>query len=306
MLISAGTPGRTFNSAAIRLDSAKPALPVYIAAMMPESQVDSRRPVPLPRRFDRVLVIAAHPDDAEFSFGATTARLVDEGAQVTYVVVSDGAQGGEDPAQPAAELAAIRCAEQREAALVLGVTHVVFLGFPDGSLADTPALRLALTREIRRHRPGLVLTHQPLRSLSFPIGASHPDHLAVGEAALAAVYPFARNPRAFPELLAEGLSAHRTAEVWIPGHEHADLLIDVDRTAERKVAAILAHHSQFRDSANPRADVQWVVDRMRGYGTLLGCEYAEAYKRIVTDAAAAAGPTPSVGPRDDEMPAVVR
>ncbi|WP_285564566.1 MULTISPECIES: PIG-L deacetylase family protein [unclassified Streptomyces] len=249
--------------------------------------------LPLPRAFHRVLVIAAHPDDAEFAFGATVARLTDEGAQVVYVVVSDGAQGGEDPDEPTAELVATRYAEQREAAGTLGVSEVVFLGLPDGTLADTPALRLALTREIRRHRPELVLTHQPLRSLQFPVGASHPDHLAVGEAALNAVYPFARNPRAFPELLAEGLPAHRVAEVWVPGHEHADLFVDVSRSAERKVAAVLTHRSQFRTSKDPRADVQWVTDRMRGNGASAGCAHADAFKRIVTDAAGAAGPPPA-------------
>ncbi|MEU0544247.1 PIG-L deacetylase family protein [Nocardia sp. NPDC005978] len=248
-------------------------------------------PVPLPRTFDRVLVITAHPDDAEFSFGATVARLVDEGAWVGYVVVSDGAQGGEDPDEPAARLTATRYAEQRAAARVLGVTDLTFLGFPDGALADDAALRLALTREIRRARPDLVLTHQPLRSFQFPIGASHPDHLAVGEAALNAVYPFARNPRAFPELLAQGLPAHRVGEVWVPGHEHADLWIDVDRTAERKLTAILEHRSQFRTSADPRADIAWVRERMRGNGPLLGREYAEAYRRIVTDVIAAPGAT---------------
>lgn len=263
--------------------------------MSPNSSPGS--PLPLPRRFDRVLVIAAHPDDAEFSFGATVARLSDEGAHVGYVIVSDGAQGSEDPDIPSKELTRTRYAEQREAAAALGVTEVEFLGFADGSLADSVELRLALTRELRRHRPDLVLTHQPLRSLQFPIGASHPDHLAVGEAALNAVYPFARNPRAFPELLAEGLPAHKVAEVWVPGHEHADLLVDVDRTTERKVAAILTHRSQFRGSADPRADIQWAVDRMRGNGALLGVTYAEAYKRIITDAAGAAGPpvTPPAG-----------
>ncbi|MGL5857550.1 MAG: PIG-L deacetylase family protein [Angustibacter sp.] len=253
---------------------------------------------PLPRRFGRALVIAAHPDDAEFSFGATVARLVDEGVLVSYLIVTDGSQGGEDPTEPAEQLVATRYAEQRAAAAVLGVAELEFLGLPDGLLIDSPQLRLALTRQIRRSRPDLVLTHQPLRSLQFPIGASHPDHLAVGEAALSAVYPDARNPRAFPELLAEGLPPHRVAEVWVPGHEHTDLLVDVCATASRKVSAILTHRSQFRSSADPRADVQWVVDRMRGNGALIGREYAEAYKRIVTDAHTAVGPAPPMGPQE--------
>jgi LmbE family N-acetylglucosaminyl deacetylase len=239
-------------------------------------------------------VIAAHPDDAEYSFGGTVARLVDEGTLVTYLVVTDGAQGGDDLREPTETLVATRLAEQRGAARVLGVDDVVFLGFPDGLLADTPDVRLALTREIRRRRPDLVLTHQPLLSLEFPIGASHPDHLAVGRAALSAVYPDARNPRAFPELLTAGLAAHVVAEVWVPGHEHTDLLVDVSQTAERKVRAILAHRSQFRGSPDPLTDVGWVVDRMRGNGALLGCELAEAYKRIITGSPAAAGPTPGL------------
>ncbi|GIJ28753.1 GlcNAc-PI de-N-acetylase [Micromonospora qiuiae] len=280
------------------------ALTVYVTEMMPAPQADSAPLVPLPRSFQRVMVIAAHPDDAEFSFGATVARLTGEGAQVTYLIVTDGAQGGEDPTVPARELTATRYAEQRQAARMLGVTDVVFLGLPDGLLNDTPELRLALTREIRRHRPELVLTHQPLRSLQFPIGASHPDHLAVGQAALNAVYPDARNPRAFPELLGEGLPAHRVAEVWVPGHEHTDLLIDVGRTAELKMAAILAHRSQFRGSQDPAADIQWVMERMRGNGPVIGCEYAEAYKRIITDAAAAAGPRPPAARQGAEVPAV--
>ena len=268
---------------------------------MPSRSQLSPSPLPLPRRFERALVIAAHPDDAEFSFGATVARLVDEGARVSYVVVTDGAQGGEDPNEPAPALTARRYAEQRAAARVLGVSDVIFLGFPDGLLSATPELRLALAREIRRIRPDLVLTHQPLRSLQFPIGASHPDHLAVGEAALSAVYPDARNPRAFPELLTVGLPAHQVSEVWLPGHEHTDLLIDVGLTAGRKVEAILTHRSQFLGSADPAADVQWVVDRMRGNGAVLGCEFAEAYKRIPMDAPATAGPPPVLvrGDRDN-------
>jgi LmbE family N-acetylglucosaminyl deacetylase len=234
----------------------------------------------LPRSYERVLVIAAHPDDAEFAFGATIARLVEEGSRVTYVVVTDGAQGSEDPVEPSAALTELRCAEQREAAGVLGVTEVAFLGFPDGFVADSGELRLALAREIRRHRPDLVLTHQPQRSLRFPIGASHPDHLAVGQAALAAVFPFARNPRSFPELLREGLAPHRVDEVWLPGYEHTDLLVGVDRTADRKLSAILMHRSQFRDAADPMAAIAWVRERMHQYGRELGCEFAEGFKRI--------------------------
>jgi LmbE family N-acetylglucosaminyl deacetylase len=238
------------------------------------------------------MVIAAHPDDAEFSFGATVARLTAEGTRVVYVVCTDGSQGGEDPAEPAESLSATRCAEQCAAAAHLGVAEVVFLGFRDGYLSADVALRESLTRQIRRHRPELVLAHQPLRSLTFPIGASHPDHLAAGEAALSAVYPDARNPRAFPGLLAEDLQPHKVDEVWVPGHEHTDLFVDVSGYAERKVDAILCHRSQFAGSADPVADLGWVMDRLRNNGLAAGCAHAESFKRIVTGAHAAPGPQP--------------
>ncbi|MER5770846.1 PIG-L deacetylase family protein [Streptomyces sp. NPDC001985] len=252
--------------------------------------------LPLPAFHERVLVITAHPDDAEFGFGGTVGRLSAEGSRVHYAICTDGSQGGEDPEEPAEELTATRYREQRAAAALLDVHEVTFLGFPDGTLTPDLTLRRALVETIRRVRPQLVLTHQPLRSLEFPMGASHPDHLAVGEAALSAVYPDARNPRAFPELLAAGLAPHRVAEVWVPGHEHTDFFVDVGPHAERKAEAILCHASQFRDSADPRADIAWVFQRMRAFGERAGCAHAEGFKRIVADATAAAVPAAAPAP----------
>ncbi|MFB6396108.1 PIG-L deacetylase family protein [Polymorphospora lycopeni] len=234
------------------------------------------------------MVITAHPDDAEYSFGGTVARLADAGTEVVYVVCTDGSQGGEDPSVSDADLTRRRYAEQQDAADLLGATEVVFLGLRDGSLTPDVPLRRALTREIRRHRPELVLTHQPLRSLVFPIGASHPDHLATGEAALAAVYPDARNPRAYPELLSEGLTPHRVQEVWIPGHEHTDFYVDVSPYLTRRIEAIQRHKSQFADDVDPTAALAWVVNRLSGNGQVAGCRYAESYRRIITEAAAGA------------------
>lgn len=237
----------------------------------------------LPRSFDHVLVVAAHPDDAEFTFGGTVARLTAAGTQVAYVVVTDGSLGGEDPSVPAELVAARRQREQRNAAAVLGVASVTFLGWPDGAVNANFELRLAISREIRRHRPDLLLTHQPLRSLKFPIGASHPDHLAVGAGAMSAAYPDAGNPRAFPELLAEGFAPHSVAEIWVPGYEHADFFVALDHHhAERKMKALLCHESQF-DSAesSPRESLGWVLERMEMYGPRVGCAYAEGFARVV-------------------------
>ena len=238
---------------------------------------------PAERHFERVMVVAAHPDDPEFGFGATVAKLAGEGAAVTYVVCTDGSQGGEDPSVPDEELTATRYAEQRAAAAVLGVKEVVFLGFRDGHLEPNVDLRRAISREIRRYRPELVLTHAPLRAIDIPIGASHPDHLAVGEATLAAVYPDARNPRAYPELLQEGLEAHKVKEVWLPGFESSNHFVDATDVIDKKIEAILCHRSQFdKPGVEPDMASKWIRERMKQAGERAGYEYAEAFKRLET------------------------
>jgi LmbE family N-acetylglucosaminyl deacetylase len=213
-------------------------------------------------RHDRVLVVAAHPDDPEFLFGATIARLAEHGA-VAYVICTDGCQGSEDTAIPDAELSAARCAEQRAAATVLGVGQVTFLGFRDGSLAPTIELRAAIAREIRRFEPDLVLTHAPVRMLTAEIGFSHPDHLAVGEATMSAV---------------EVMPALGVREVWLPGQEQADLFVDATGVIDRKVEAVLRHRSQCED---PDTEAAWVRDSARRVGEMAGCEYAERFRRVV-------------------------
>lgn len=227
---------------------------------------------------NRVLVVGAHPDDPEFLFGAAIARLLDAGATAAYVICTDGCQGSEDPTIPDAELSATRQAEQLDAAAALGVTDVTFLAYRDGSLAPTIELRRAITREIRRFRPDLVLTHAPARMLSADIGFSHPDHLAAGEAALSAVDPDARSPRMYPELLREGLVPHLVEEIWVPGVEDADHFVDATGVIDRKVAAVLRHRSQFQDYGVHVE--QWVRDRARQVGELAGYQYAERFKRI--------------------------
>src|SRR5262249_51181631 len=135
--------------------------------------------------------------------------------------------------------------------------------------------------------PDLVLTHLPLRSLGIGIGASHPDHLAVGEATLCAVYPDARNPRAYPELLDEGLQAHKVKEVWLPGFDNPDHFVDATGLVDKKIEAILCHRSQFEGRVRPAdgdgdGPGKWIRDRMRQTGEKAGFEYAEAFKKIQT------------------------
>jgi len=226
-----------------------------------------------------VLVVSAHPDDAEFLFGATIAHLVDYGGEVSYVVCSDGANGSRDPSIPRQDLASLRCEEQRRAAETLGVRDVVFLDFPDGLLAPTSELRAAIAREIRRLKPDLVITHYPRRVLEIPIEASHPDHIAVGEATLAAVFPDASNARAHPELLAAGLAPHRVKEIWIPAYERADHYVDATGFMDKKIEAICCHTSQV-GGPDPRESLSWLYGWMQRTGREPGYTYAESFQRI--------------------------
>src|SRR5947207_8132093 len=185
-------------------------------------------------KFERVLGVFAHPDDPEFGAGGSMAKLAKDGAEVTYVIVTDGSQGGEDPKQKDSELVAIRQREQRAAAKVLGIKKVEFLGYKDGHLASDLKLRRDIVRMIRKHKPELVITHIPGRVLDAPMGGSHPDHIAVGGAAMAAVYPDSRNPRAFRGLLKGGYQPPGVNEVWTPDWTLGGYFVDIWQTLDLK------------------------------------------------------------------------
>src|SRR5205809_6309387 len=192
----------------------------------------------------RILVINAHPDDVDFSAAGTIALWTDAGIEVTYCIVTDGDAGGHDESVPRPEMAQLRRAEQTAAAKHVGVHDLRFLGYPDGRVEATLALRRDLARVIRQVRPDRLLCPSPERHYAR-IGVGHPDHRAVGSAALDAVYPDARNPFAFPELLErESLAAWIVREVWIAGGPDPNHYVDVTETFPRKIAALRAHESQ--------------------------------------------------------------
>lgn len=200
----------------------------------------------------RALVIMAHPDDAEFGSAGTTAKWVNEGWEVHYLVVTDATGGGSDEATDvgaeARELiASTRKAEQRDAGRILGLAGIEFLDYPDGVIQPTLELRHAIVRQLRRLRPSRVICPSPDRSWDpvYSIGRHHPDHLAVGAAALAAIYPASQNPWDFPELLLEGLLPHKVREVWVVGAPFNNHWVDISDTVDQKIDALRAHHSQL-------------------------------------------------------------
>jgi LmbE family N-acetylglucosaminyl deacetylase len=231
---------------------------------------------------ERILTVTAHPDDVDFGAAGSVAAWTAGGAQVTYCVVTDGEAGGFDPSIPRAEIPAIRRAEQAAAATEVGVKDLVWLGYPDGRLQPTLELRRDLTRVIRLVRPERVVCQSPER-IWDRLFASHPDHLAAGEATICAVYPDARNEFAFPELAAEGLEPHTVREVWLMAGPDANVYVDVTETFPAKLAALRAHISQETDRGGQ------LEARLRGWltanaaqGGLGDGRLAEAFRRIET------------------------
>ncbi len=193
---------------------------------------------------ERVLVVSAHPDDVDFGAAGTIATWTAAGIEVAYCVCTDGDAGGFDPNVPRSEIPGIRRAEQEAAAKAVGVHDVRFLGYRDGSLTPTIELRRDISRVIRQVRPQRMLIQSPERNWAR-VGASHPDHLAAGTAAIAAIYPDARNPFAHPELLRdEGLEEWAVAETWLMAHPDNDHHIDITDVFDAKMAALRAHESQ--------------------------------------------------------------
>ena len=173
------------------------------------------------------------------------AVLTDAGVEVTYCLVTDGDAGGSDRSMSRSDMAALRRAEQTRAAKAVGVEHLVFLGHPDGRVVADLTLREDLSRVIREVRPNVVVCQSAQRNLDR-IYASHPDHLAAGEAAISAVYPDSRNPFAFPALLEAGLEPWTVDEVWVTGTQEANAHVEITPQLERKIEALLCQHIEAK------------------------------------------------------------
>lgn len=225
----------------------------------------------------RAMVIAAHPDDIEFLVAGTVARWVRAGAQLCYVLCTSGDAGIAEAAMRREEVIAIREAEQRAAAAVIGVREVVFLREPDGLVEPTLALRKKLVREIRRFQPEAVICGDPTLVWFSPTYVNHPDHRAAAEAALAAVFPTAGQPHLFAELAAEGLAAHKVRKLYVEAWLGGDTFVDITETIDLKIAALKQHVSQVQQIDPEQFVRHWGKVQAQGQAM----EYAEAF-RVIT------------------------
>jgi len=227
---------------------------------------------------ERVLVVAAHPDDIEFGAAGTVARWVTEGAEVRYLLMTRGDKGSDDPAADPRVLATLREGEQRAAAAEIGVTAVDFLDEPDGQVEPSLRLRELVTRAIRAYRPEIVMSHDPTVLFVNNEWVNHPDHRAVGTVVVDAVFPTARDPLNFPEHLAAGLAAWKVAELFLWSTNEANQLVDIGATLERKVAALAHHVSQFRDFGET---ARWLRRGAEELGERAGYPAAEGFRRVM-------------------------
>lgn len=231
---------------------------------------------------ERVLVVTAHPDDVDFGASGTLAHWSAAGVAVTLCVITDGDAGGFDPDVPRSDIPGIRHAEQRSAAAHWGASEVVFLGYRDGELTVSHDLRRDISRVIRQVRPRRMVTQSPERNWER-IPASHPDHLAAGEAAIQAVYPDARNPFAHTSLLGdEGLEAWTVEEVWVMGGPQPNHAVDITDTFPAKIAALRAHESQTAHMEDLESFVRgWGEMTAERFGLTAG-RLAEAFQVVRT------------------------
>jgi LmbE family N-acetylglucosaminyl deacetylase len=226
----------------------------------------------------RVLVVGAHPDDIEFSCAGSVARWVDEGADVTYCIVTDGSTGTADPALAGPRLAEIRREESLRAAEVVGVRDVLFLGYRDGYVEPTLDLRRELARVFRRVRPHrmVVLDPAPLPGGWF---VNHPDHRAVGQASLDVTVTAGTTPGHFPELLDEGLEPWPgLREIYVAGPGGGETAIDITSSIDRKIEALRCHVSQVGEWDVGRAVRTWTAENGRRHGY----EHAELFHVVAT------------------------
>ena len=225
----------------------------------------------------RVMVVVAHPDDAEIQCGGTIARLVRQGSAVSYVLCTSGNRGTSDSAMTSDQLATLRETEQRAAAAHLGVTDITFLRYDDGDLAyNIQPLRCDLTRLIRQQRPQVIITHDPFAGLArYEVCYLHPDHRATGQAVFEAAFFCAGGHLFYPDQITAGLSPHQVAALYLVRSDNPDACVDISSTFATKVAAIQAHHSQW----GKQADLEGFFRRMAEQaGVQWGVNLAEAFR----------------------------
>jgi len=226
---------------------------------------------------ERVLVISAHPDDPDFGAGGTAALFASRGAKVTYAIVTDGSKGSAEPNMTSEQLVRIREAEQVAAANICGVEEVIFLGYEDGRVENNIKLREDLVRLLRKYRPDVLITHDPTARIINNMRLNHTDHRAVGDAALDAVFPLARDRLNFLEHERQGLEPHKVLDIFLTGTNEVNLVVDITDHIDQKIHALWEHKSQIGEPEKLAERIrEWTARNAEG----TSFQHAETFRRV--------------------------
>ena len=226
---------------------------------------------------ERVLVVVAHPDDPEFGADGTVALWASQGADVTYVIVTDGSKGTAEKEMTREKLIALREKEQKKAADAVGVANLVFLRQPDGEIENNDHLRELIVRQIRTYRPDVLITHDPTSRIVAGRRLNHRDHRTVGDAALDATFPLARDRLNYPEHEAEGLEPHKVLDIFLIFSDQADYTVDISNSIDKKIASLEAHESQISHLEDL---AELIRERGRAAAEHVSFEYGETFRRV--------------------------
>ncbi|MDO8601197.1 MAG: PIG-L deacetylase family protein [bacterium] len=229
------------------------------------------------KKSNKILAIAAHPDDLDFACAGTTAKLTRQGSEVVYLIISDGSKGSQNVKVAPSKLAKIRKEEQKKAAKAVGVSEVIFLGVKDGEVENTKPLRKEIVKVIRKTKPDVVFSFDPANSNFDNPYRSHRDHRLAGEAVFDAIYPAAGNESFFPELLKQGYRPHQIKEIWFSVSPKPNKIIDITKTIGDKIKALSCHKSQIADM---KEIGKMIKDWARRSGKKKGYKYAEAFRVV--------------------------
>ncbi|MBI3733604.1 MAG: PIG-L family deacetylase [Chloroflexi bacterium] len=221
----------------------------------------------------RLIFVGAHPDDLETVTAGSIYRMVQRGVEVIEVLCTDGNIGTHDTRKfTRASLARTRRKETREAAKLLGIKTVVFLGHDDGELEPSLALRTQIAQQYRLYQPDTLMTFDPAVD-------GHPDHRAVGRAAVDALIPSSM-PFYQPQQLKNGVKPASIKQTFVFGgrpRSKQAIYVDVTDLWQMRLQAMRAHHSQY---GNPEFNFDWLERWMKRQGKAAGVKYAELFRKL--------------------------
>ena len=222
----------------------------------------------------RILVFSAHPDDLDFGCAGTVAKLAKQGNKITYCIISNGEKGIDKVKTSRRAIISLRKQEQKRAAKIVGVREILFLNEKDGEVENTKSVRRKLVSVIRKVKPEIVFSFDPANFLFDNFYRYHRDHRQAAEAVFDALYPASGSEAFFQDL---NRKPHSIKEVWFFATNHPNCWVDISKTIDKKIEALLAHRSQITDEKGFK---KRIFKRARDMGRKKKMKYAENFRKL--------------------------